>query len=36
MGNCSQDTATNYINDLIKKKILKRVGVGRSTHYVLR
>ena len=36
MGNCSQDTATNDINDLIKKKILKRVGVGRSTHYVLR
>lgn len=36
MGNCSQDTATNDINDLISKKILKRVGEGRSTHYVLR
>lgn len=36
MGNCSQDTATNDINDLINKKILKRVGEGRSTHYVLR
>ncbi len=36
MGNCSQDTATNDINDLINKKILKKVGTGRSTHYVLR
>ncbi len=36
MGNCSQDTATNDINDLINKKILKRVGEGRSTHYLLR
>ena len=36
MGNCSQDTANNDINDLIAKKILKRVGEGRSTHYVLK
>ncbi len=36
MCNCSQDTATLDINDLIDKKILKRVGKGRSTHYVLR
>lgn len=33
--NCSQDTATNDINDLIKKNILKKVGEGRSVHYIL-
>ena len=31
--NCSQDTATNDINDLIDKKILKKLGKARSTHY---
>lgn len=36
MCNCSQDTATLDINDLIDKKILKRIGKGRSTHYALR
>jgi len=36
MCNCSQDTATNDINDLINKKILKRLGDGRSVHYVLK
>lgn len=35
MCNCSQDTATNDINDLISKKIVKRLGDGRSVHYVL-
>ena len=35
MCDCSQDTATNDINDLISKKILKRLGDGRSVHYVL-
>lgn len=34
--NCSQDTATLDINDLIAKKILKKVGAGRSAHYVLK
>lgn len=34
--NCSQDTATRDISDLIDKKILKRLGTGRSTHYVLK
>jgi Fic family protein len=34
--NCSQDTATNDINDLINKKILKRMGEGRNIHYVLK
>lgn len=33
MSNCSQDTATRDISDLINKKILKKVGVGRNTHY---
>ena len=33
---CSQDTASLDINDLIEKKILKRVGDGRSTHYILK
>lgn len=33
--NCSQDSATKDINDLIDKKILKKVGNGRNTHYVL-
>lgn len=36
MCNCSQDTANLDINDLIDKKILKKIGKGRSTHYVLR
>ena len=36
MCNCSQDTASNDIKDLINKKILKKVGDGRNTHYVLR
>lgn len=35
MCNCSQDTANLDINDLISKKILKKQGKGRSTHYVL-
>ena len=33
MCNCSQDTATLDINDLINKKIFVKVGSGRSTHY---
>lgn len=36
MCNCSQDSANLDINDLIEKKILKKIGKGRSTHYVLR
>ena len=36
MCNCSQDTANLDINELIDKKILKRMGKGRSTHYVFR
>ena len=36
MCNCSQDTATLDINDLIVKKILKRIGKGCSTHYILK
>lgn len=36
MCNCSQDTATLDINELIAKKILKRIGKGRSTHYTMR
>lgn len=36
MCNCSQDTATLDINDLISKKILKKVGYGRNTHYVIK
>ena len=36
MCNCSQDTASSDINDLIDKNILKKVGEGRSTHYILR
>ncbi len=36
MCNCSQDTASLDINDLIVKKILKKVGKGRATHYLLR
>lgn len=35
MCNCSQDTATRDISDLIEKKILKRMGTGRTTHYKL-
>ena len=34
--NCSQDTATRDITDLIDKKILKKAGTGRSTHYLLK
>lgn len=33
---CSQDTATNDINDLISKKLLKKIGKGRNIHYVLK
>ena len=36
MCNCSQDTANLDINDLLDKKILKKLGNGRSTHYVIR
>lgn len=36
MGNCSQDTANNDINDLISKKILKKIGNARNTHYVFK
>ena len=36
MCNCSQDTATRDITDLIEKKILKKAGSGRSTHYLLK
>ncbi len=36
MCNCSQDTATIDIKDLISKKILKKVGDGRNTHYVIK
>lgn len=36
MCNCSQDTATRDIADLIDKKILKKAGTGRSTHYLLK
>lgn len=36
MCNCSQDTATNDINDLISKNILKRVGEARNIHYILK
>lgn len=32
---CSQDTATREINDLISKDVLLKEGVGRSTHYVI-
>lgn len=35
MSNCSQDTANLDINDLITKKILKKNGKGRATHYLL-
>lgn len=33
MCNCSQDTATRDISDLIGKNILKKVGEGRNTNY---
>lgn len=36
MCNCSQDTAGNDINDLINKKILKKLGKAKNTHYVLK
>ena len=32
---CSQDTASRDLNDLIKKKILRKVGQAKNTHYVL-
>lgn len=35
MCNCSQDTATRDISDLIEKKILKKIGEGRNTNYKL-
>lgn len=34
--NCSQDTAGNDINDLIDKKILKKLGKAKNTHYILK
>lgn len=36
MCSCSQDTASNDINDLISKNILKRIGKARNIHYVLK
>lgn len=36
MCNCSQDTASLDINDLIEKRILKRIGNGRNTHYIFK
>ncbi|MBR2069188.1 MAG: hypothetical protein IJ877_05435 [Candidatus Gastranaerophilales bacterium] len=33
---CSQDSATLDINDLIDKKILKRIGKGKNTHYEIK
>lgn len=35
MCNCSQDTATRDITDLVQKEILIKVGDGRSTNYVV-
>ena len=32
---CSHDTATRDILDLVKRKILKQAGAGRTTHYLL-
>jgi len=34
--NCSQDSAGNDINDLINKKIFKKLGKAKNTHYVLK
>ena len=34
--NCSQDSASNDINDLIDKKILKKLGKAKNTHYVFK
>ena len=34
--NCSQDSSSNDINDLIDKKILKKIGKAKNTHYVFR
>lgn len=34
--NCSQDTASNDINDLISKKVLKKLGKAKNTHYVIK
>lgn len=36
MCNCSQDTATRDIVDLIEKGILTKQGEARATHYILR
>lgn len=33
---CSQDSASNDINDLIDKKILKKLGKAKNTHYVFK
>lgn len=35
MCNCSQDTATRDIADLISKGILSKLGEARATHYVI-
>ena len=32
---CSQDTASREINDLLGKGILLKDGTGRSTHYLI-
>ena len=34
--NCSQDSSSNDINDLIDKKIFKKIGKAKNTHYVFR
>jgi len=34
--NCSQDSANNDINDLIDKKILKKLGKAKNTHYIFK
>lgn len=36
MGNCSHDTATRDIADLIEKGILIKQGEARATHYVMK
>lgn len=36
MCNCSQDTATRDIADLIEKDILEKQGEARATHYILK
>ena len=32
---CSQDTAIRSIKYMMDNKILKQIGAGRSTHYVI-